>query len=358
VVIRCSGEAAMADLQDTMELLLLHLATASVAATLNTLNVVKVFVFGIKEKMDLEKKVEKETKVEEDDDEGLVTRMVLELEAERMVEEREEKELLEKLECPAEGFHEDETQTEVAEEAAEEDAEPPLSPEQRFLKVVVEHVRNFVSMSGQPAWQLAAISSLACSLSLLSSTPGQLPGERQTVLLPLVHQAWHPLRLLFRSPNIFVVDSAFHCLMVVARAARDFIRKRTVTDVLPPLLGFFKTLQVMVGERALQATLAATQARRILGRLEEGVWALLHLLDLPPVETDAVIQLVVDHLGHRLEASSTHSSSPPSSSTHSSSPSSSSTLSSSNPSSSFQPKPKRSVDANILWLKLNHRQVS
>merc|ERR1719431_1515948 len=83
----------------------------------------------------------------------------------------------------------------------------------------------------------------------------------------------------------------------------DFIRRRTVTDVLPPLLDFFKTLQVMVGERALQATLAATQARRVLARLEEGVWALLTLLHLPPLETDAVIQLVVDHLGHRLEAS-------------------------------------------------------
>ena len=38
------------------------------------------------------------------------------------------------------------------------------------------------------------------------------------------------------------------CLVVMANCARDFIRKRTLTDVLPPLLTFFKTLQVALSE--------------------------------------------------------------------------------------------------------------
>merc|ERR1712107_490455 len=75
--------------------------------------------------------------------------------------------------------------------------------------------------------------------------------------------------------GIFIVDEAFRCLVVMANCARDFIRKRTLIDVLPPLLTFFKTLQVMVADRDKQSTLAATQSRRILSRLETGVWDLL-----------------------------------------------------------------------------------
>ena len=57
----------------------------------------------------------------------------------------------------------------------------------------------------------------------------------------------------------------------------------------------------MVSDRDRQATRAAAQSRRILARLEAGVWDLLHLLDLGPLETDPIIQLLVEHMGGRLE---------------------------------------------------------
>ena len=41
-------------------------------------------------------------------------------------------------------------------------------------QVVVEHVRHFVSMSGQPAWQLAALASLSSCLALLAGTHKQV----------------------------------------------------------------------------------------------------------------------------------------------------------------------------------------
>ena len=47
----------------------------------------------------------------------------------------------------------------------------------------------------------------------------------------------------------------------------------------------------MVADRDRQATLAATQSRRILARLQAGVWDLLELLDLGPLETDPLIQV-------------------------------------------------------------------
>jgi len=333
VVLRMAGEEqAQSDMQDTIEVLLLHLAQSDASATQDILNTVKVFVFGVREKILLRK----EDQVDEEDEEakkkGTVTRMILELEEERRADEKADEDILAAVNCPSEGFHVEEAGAEsMKEEEVEEETDPVLNADQTFLKVVVEHVRHFVSMSGQPGWQLAALASLTCSLDLLASTPGQQPGQRQTLLLPLVHQAWQPLKLLFRSTNIFIVDEAFKCLVVMANCARDFIRRRTLTDVLPPLLTFFKTLQVMVTDRDKQATLAATQSRRILNRLETGVWDLLHLLDLGPLDTDPIIQLLVDHLGGKLQDAS---------------------------SPAFTLKPKRNIDANILWLKIEHRSTN
>merc|ERR1711915_1028790 len=130
----------------------------------------------------------------------------------------------------------------------------------------------------------------------LGATPYQAPGQSQETILPLVH-------------------------------------KRTVTDVFPPLLKFFQTLQLMVKDRSKQNTMAATQSRRILSRLSAGIWDLLELLNLQPLETDPIIQLLLDHLGDKLDVISEEGLSVTSSSSL---------------------EPKRNVDANILWLKLNH----
>ena len=87
----------------------------------------------------------------------------------------------------------------------------------------------------------------------------------------------------------------------------------------------------MVADRDKHNTLAAVQSRRILARLSAGVWDLLQLLDLQPLETDPIIQLLLEHLGDKLGVDGEDSSSQ----------------------SSLEPK--RNVDANILWLKLNHK---
>ena len=93
-------------------------------------------------------------------------------------------------------------------------------------------------------------------------------------------------------------------------------------------------IQLMVTDRSKQNTMAATQSRRILSRLSAGIWDLLELLNLQPLETDPIIQLLLDHLGDKLDVISEDGSSVTSSSSL---------------------EPKRNVDANILWLKLNHK---
>ena len=89
----------------------------------------------------------------------------------------------------------------------------------------------------------------------------------------------------------------------------------------------------MVADRDKHNTLAATQSRRILTRLSAGVWDLLELLNLQPLETDPIIQLLLEHLGDKLAVE-----------TEDGDISEKKCL-----------KPKRHLDSNILWLKLNHK---
>ena len=138
--------------------------------------------------------------------------------------------------------------------------------------------------------------------------------------------------------------------MTIARLARDFVHSRTVKEVFPQLLQFLRNLQILVADPDRRHTLTATQARRILGRLCHGVWDLLQLLDLSPLESDPIIQLVLDHLGTNLTVDDD------------------STgifevvrgnrdgrLRLEDVSRKEPLRPKRNADKNILWLKLNHR---
>ena len=140
--------------QDTIEVLLLHLAHSDASATQDILNTVKVFVFGVREKILLRKEGQVQVAVADTEKEknvkGLVTRMILELEEERRREEKADEEILAAVNCPSEGFHEEEATVEpMEEEEMEEETDPALTADQTFLKVVVEHVRHFVSMSGR-----------------------------------------------------------------------------------------------------------------------------------------------------------------------------------------------------------------
>jgi len=308
------------DLNDTIQSLVLNLALSEENETLEILNLVALFVKGYK---DIFKKTDS-SEAEISSDEGFITDLIADLEAKLCEENRVADDI---LDCPEDGLHGVEDEVENEDTTQPEEDSPELNLDQKFLKTVLEHVRHFVSMAGKPAWQIAALDCVTTCLDLLGSTPGQLPGEKQETILPLVHQVWQPLHLLFKSNNIFVVEKAFRCLRVIGEHARDFVHKRTVTDVLPPLLTFFKSLEIMVKERHKQKTLAANQSRRILAEMVSGLWDLLVLLELEPLETDPLIDLLVNHIKDKEGGGGDTT--------------------------SFL-KPKRSLDANILQLKLQH----
>ena len=64
-------------------------------------------------------------------------------------------------------------------------------------------------------------------------------------LLPLVHLSWQPLKLLFTSENLFIVEKAFSVVRVFAECAGEFIHKRALTDVFPAIMAYIKRLQVI-----------------------------------------------------------------------------------------------------------------
>ena len=138
--------------------------------------------------------------------------------------------------------------------------------------------------------------------------------------------------------------------MTIARIARDFVHSRTVKEVFPPLLQFLTNLQVLVADTERRHTLTATQARRILGRLCHGVWHLLQLLDLSPLESDPIIQLVLEHLGTNLTVEEDSAGK-----FEVLRDERDGRLRLEDVSRKEPLRPRRNADKNILWLKMNHR---
>ena len=122
-------------------------------------------------------------------------------------------------------------------------------------------------------------------------------------LLPLVHQSWQPLKLLFQSENIFIVAKAFQMLHVFARYAKEFIHRRTLTDVLPPILNYLKKLDLMVKDREMHQTLIARQSRLLQKEMIEGLWEFMALLELNELDVDPIISQMIDFVNSLNEKS-------------------------------------------------------
>ena len=88
----------------------------------------------------------------------------------------------------------------------------------------------------------------------------------------------------------------------------------------------------------------------MLASFSAGIWSLLHLLNLQPLDTDPLITRVLDQLGTCLHVANTDSG--PLTVTG---PSLEARLRvEEDPASIETLQPVRNVDKNILWLKLNH----
>ncbi|XP_015182653.1 PREDICTED: TELO2-interacting protein 1 homolog [Polistes dominula] len=77
---------------------------------------------------------------------------------------------------------------------------------------------------------------LIAMLTLEEGLPILIKYENQ--LLPIVHQIWHPLVDRFKDQNVLLINRSWQLLRVLAHVSKDFIRSRTLKQILPPLSDF------------------------------------------------------------------------------------------------------------------------
>ncbi|XP_034660104.1 uncharacterized protein LOC117896141 [Drosophila subobscura] len=163
----------------------------------------------------------------------------------------------------------------VAEESPESDAEPepmkPVLPRHiEIIKDILGQVIKFVSTAEQ-SQQIVALECFASGVPLLA--------DYENELLPLVHLIWRPLVEKFRQTDALVLNRCFTLLRLLGIHAKDFIAKRSLSDVIPQLKQFLKVASVhsrsetqlaQTQEYKLQLLLLKSLGDLILGLQLEG----------------------------------------------------------------------------------------
>ncbi|XP_058812988.1 TELO2-interacting protein 1 homolog [Topomyia yanbarensis] len=117
--------------------------------------------------------------------------------------------------------------------------------------------------------------------------------EHENQLLPMVHQIWFNFAERFADPSPVVVSCAFDLLVTLAQLAKDFIRKRTLDDVLPRLNSF---MQSNIG-----ADFSALQTFKLQRTILTHIPELVSWLKLNERQLDQVLNVTKLYLLHRSE---------------------------------------------------------
>ena len=91
-----------------------------------------------------------------------------------------------------------------------------------------------------------------------------------------------------------------------AKCAKDFIHKRTLTDVFPPIMNYLKKLTIMAKDREMHQTLIARQSRLLLRKMVDGLWEFMDLLELGELESDPIIDQMIDFVNSSSELQVTY----------------------------------------------------
>ncbi|XP_011504776.1 PREDICTED: TELO2-interacting protein 1 homolog [Ceratosolen solmsi marchali] len=98
-----------------------------------------------------------------------------------------------------------------------------------MIKDIMKHCLHFLPSSNFNESSLA--------ISILKEGAFILK-ESENVLLPIVHELWHPLIHRFQNSNPLIMNQAFQLLCCLCQVSQDFIRSRTLKQILPQLSNF------------------------------------------------------------------------------------------------------------------------
>ncbi|XP_055523883.1 TELO2-interacting protein 1 homolog [Wyeomyia smithii] len=115
--------------------------------------------------------------------------------------------------------------------------------------------------------------------------------DYENQLLPLVHQIWFNFAERFADSSVVVIGRAFDLLVTLAQLAKDFIRKRTLDDVLPRLVVFMR--------ESLSADSSALQAFKLQRKILTYTPELVIWLRLNERQLDQVLEVVKLYLHRR-----------------------------------------------------------
>ncbi|XP_017117471.1 TELO2-interacting protein 1 homolog [Drosophila elegans] len=161
-------------------------------------------------------------------------------------------------------------EAEDADDTEPQPTKPVLPRHVEMVKDILGQVIKFISTADQ-AQQIAALECFSSGLPLLA--------DYENELLPLVHLVWQPLVEKFRQKDALVLNRCFTLLHLLGVHAKDFILKRSLSDVIPQLKHFLKAAsqhssmeipQVQTQEYKLQLKLLQSLADFILGLQIEG----------------------------------------------------------------------------------------
>ncbi|XP_030369469.1 uncharacterized protein LOC115620397 [Scaptodrosophila lebanonensis] len=128
---------------------------------------------------------------------------------------------------------------------------PTLPRHIQMTKDILHQIVKLVSCTEQTQ-QILALECLATGIPLLV--------DYEDELLPLVHLMWQPLIEKCRQKDALVLNRCFDLLQILGVYAKDFILKRSVSDVIPQLKLFLKTAGA---HSRVESSLALTQEYKL-----------------------------------------------------------------------------------------------
>lgn len=156
------------------------------------------------------------------------------------------------------------------------ETKPELPRHIEMTKQILSQAIKFLSNSDQTQ-QILALECIATGVPLLA--------DYEDELLPLVHLVWQPLVEKFRQKDPLVLSRCFSLLHILGLHAKEFILKRSLSDVIPQLKHFLKAASAHSStEKALVPTQEYKLQLKLLQHLPTFIRSLQldgrHLYDL------------------------------------------------------------------------------
>ncbi|GAB0097715.1 hypothetical protein DMENIID0001_133810 [Sergentomyia squamirostris] len=123
----------------------------------------------------------------------------------------------------------------------EEEPEPEREPEDEPKKNLPNHVNLTVEILRMVLKYISTKDQDLCLVSLEVLKAGiSVLAQFEDKLLPVVHQIWFPLSEKFKCGNPVILRQCFELLIIMGKTSKDFIRQRTLKDVIPKINAYLK----------------------------------------------------------------------------------------------------------------------